>query len=326
MKTLVTGGTGFVGRQVVDLLLAHKHQVRLFSRKPELPEAWIGKGVSLFQGDLKDPDAVLDAMEGMDVVFHIGEIKSTSTAAAEKNIKLVTRIVEELQTARVKRLVFISSITVAGIPSAIPATEDTAPAVPLKDHYTLYKTQAEEIIKNSVRGAEYVILRPGVVYGPGSRYLGGMIKAVKRLGPLGLPFLGAAKNLAPFIQVHDLAEAIYAAGAKPDAAGRTINVTDGERTTWADFLHAVADAQGARLRIIPVPPLFFRFPAVFADFFTHLVGASLDIQSYLSYFTRDLHFSNALAKAALGWEPAHRDLGAAVREMVGWYETAKGVG
>jgi UDP-glucose 4-epimerase len=304
---------------VVDLLAENGHSVRLFSRRPELPERLRSKNVQVFPGDLEDADSVLDAMEGMDVFFHIGEIKNTSRRASARNIRLVEEIAEHLAGAKVKRFVFISSITVAGVPAEVPADEETEPGAVLRDQYTEYKRACERIIAERCSGAEYVILRPAFVYGPRSRYLRRMIEMVRRLGPLGLTLIGAAKNLAPFVQVQDLAAAVYLAGTRPDAAGKVFNITDGQAESWSDFLEAITAVFNRKLRIIPVPTFLVRVPAVFADIFAGLFGVAADLRSYVSYFSRDVHFGNGRAVSVLDWKPLYTDLAAGVREMVEWY-------
>jgi hypothetical protein len=69
MKALVTGGTGYIGSPVVDLLLERGHHVRLFSRASELPVRLAGKDVSLVSGDLRYPESLSRAMKGMDVFY-----------------------------------------------------------------------------------------------------------------------------------------------------------------------------------------------------------------------------------------------------------------
>lgn len=323
MKAFVTGGTGFIGSHVVDLLLENGHSVRLLSRKVEVPEHWKGKDITVVPGDLRDADAVVDAMKGMDAVFHIGEVRNTSSGNASLNVALVERMASSLKPSGVKRLVFVSSLSVAGIPLAIPATEDTPAAQVLRDQYTEYKRKAEEMIRHSPSGAEHVILRPGVVYGPGSRYLGGLVDTIRRFGPIGLPFIGSGANLMPLIHVKDLARAVYLAGTVPGAANQTLNITDGERRTWLEFFTAVAEANRKRLRLIPVHPALARVPAMFFDLFTGVFGQSLDLPSYVSYVSRDVHFDNGRARFVLGWDVAHRDLRDAVREMVASYAKKK---
>lgn len=317
MKAFVTGGTGFIGSQVVDLLLASGHSVRLLSRAPAVPPRWAGRDVQTTVGDLREPETLLGALPGMDTVYHIGEVRNTTAGRAAANVRLVEQMIGQLRPAGVKRLVFISSLTVAGIPLAIPAAEDTPAAQVLRDQYTEYKRRAEDAIRQA--GVEHVIVRPGVVYGPGSRHLGRLVETIRRFGPLGLPFIGSGKNLLPLIHVADLASAIRQAGTEPSAANHTVNLTDGQRHSWLDLFSAIAEANHRRLRLIPVHPLLARFPAKFFDLFTGVFGQSLDLPAFVDYVSRDVHFSNAGARSALSWKPEHLDLRNEVYDMVAWY-------
>jgi len=324
MKAFVTGGTGFIGSHVVDLLLENRHSVKLLSRKPDLPERWKGMDITVEAGNLREPETVVEAMHDADVVFHIGEVRSTTAGNAVLNAGLVERMVVALGPSGVKRLVFVSSLSVAGIPLAIPASEETPASQVLRDQYTEYKRKAEAIIRRSSAGVEQVILRPGIVYGPRSRHLGGMVDAIRRFGPLGLPFIGPGTNLMPLIHVKDLARAVFLAGTVPGAANQTLNITDGERRTWLEFFTAVAEAQRRRYRLIPVPPALARFPAMFVDLFTGIFGQSLDLPAYVAYVSRDIHFDISRARSVLDWDPVYRDLRDAVRDMVMWYAKKKG--
>jgi nucleoside-diphosphate-sugar epimerase len=319
MQALVTGGTGFIGSKVVDLLLEQGQSVTILSRRPDVPDQWKERGVAVALGDLREADPVLDAMEGMDAVFHVGEVRNTSSGKAAMNVRLVEQMTAHLQPAGVKRIVFVSSISVAGIPLAIPANEETPAAHELHDHYTEYKRKAEELIRQAGAGTEHVIVRPGVVYGAGSRYLGRLVDTIKRLGPLGLPFIGSGRNLLPLIHVDDLARAIVLAGTVPGAANQTLNLTDGERRTWYELFSLIAEATRRRFHLIPVHPALVWFPAQFFDLLAGIVGQHLDLPSFVDYLSRDIHFSSAKARSVLGWSPQRLDLRDAVYEMVAWY-------
>lgn len=308
-----------MGRGVVDLLVAGGHSVRLFSRKPSLPERWAEGKVKVFQGDLGDFPSVARAMEGVEVFYHIGEIKNTSKAAAQRNIRLVEQITDNLTRAGVGRLVFVSSITVAGVPSSVPATEETPAAVTLDDHYTYGKRECEKYILGRSGDAKYAVIRPAPVYGPGSRYLGQIVEAIKRLAPVGLPFPGDAKNLAPLIYVKDLAGAIYLSGVTDGVTNQIFNITDGVSHRWLDFISTITGLLDRRLRIIPFPPLLFKFPSFFLDLFSGIFGFELDMQHYLDFFSRDVFFDNKKAKTLLSWEPEYSILAEGVKEMLRSY-------
>jgi nucleoside-diphosphate-sugar epimerase len=316
MKSLVTGGTGFVGGGVVDLLVEGNHAVRLFSRKSSLPEKWAGREVEVFQGDLEDFPSVIKAMEGVEVFYHIGEIKNITKAAARRNVRLVEQITDNLAKKGVRRFVFVSSITVGGIPSALPATEETAPDIILDDHYTYGKRECERYITAHSGDAQYAVIRPAPVYGPGSRYLGRIVDTVKKLGPVGLPFPGDAGNLAPLIYVKDLAKAIYLSGFGDGAVNQIFNITDGVRHSWFDFLSTITELSGRKLRIVPVPPFLFKFPSFFLDLFSGIFGFELDMQHYLDFFSKDIFYDNAKAKNLLAWTPEYSVLTDGVKEML----------
>lgn len=324
MKVLVTGGTGFVGGPVVDLLVGGNHTVRLFSRKPSLPGKWTGRKVEVFHGDLEDFPSVARAMEGVEVFYHIGEIKNVTKAASQRNIRLVEQIADNMMNSGVRRLVFVSSITVAGIPSSLPATEETAPAITLDDHYTSYKRECERYIAGLSGDAEYVVARPAPVYGPGSRYLGRMVGAMKILGAFGLPFPGDARNLAPLVHVRDLSQAIYLCGLREEAANQIFNITDGIRHSWFDFMSTIMELTGRKMRIVSLPPSLFKFPSFFIDRFSEIVGFELDIQHYLDFFSKDIFFDNLKAKSLLAWEPEYSDLADGLRDMLKGYGELQG--
>jgi nucleoside-diphosphate-sugar epimerase len=318
MKALVTGGTGFIGSCVVDLLAEQGHSVRLFSRKPALPERFAGKDISLFAGDLRNPESLLEAMDGMEVFYHIGEIKNTSPVAAKRNVDLMEQVIGLLGPAGIRRIVFISSLTVAGIPAKTPADEGTATAIALGDHYTRYKERCEKLLAEKAAGVEYAVIRPGVVYGPGSRYLGGLIAGIEKLGTFGVPFIGRGAAVAPLIYVKDLARAVYLAGTERDAAGQVCNLTDGLNGSWADFIHDVAAALGTKARILPVPPFLLGVPSKFIDLFSGLFGATLSLNAFVKYITTDLLFDNGKAQRILRWKAGYtRSQG--VEEMVREY-------
>jgi nucleoside-diphosphate-sugar epimerase len=323
MRALVTGGTGFIGRQVVRRLLEDNHNVRIFSRGAVDADIFGGRPVEASLGDLADVQSLLRAMDGMDVFYHIGEIKNTTKAASQMNVKLLQEVLSRIKDKGVRRIVFVSSLTVAGIPSVVPADEDTVPERILNDHYTDYKRRAEELLAENAGAVEYAIVRPAPVYGPGSRYLGRFIRIIGRFGPIGFPFPGNAENLAPLVHVEDLSAAIASAGTEPAAAGRIFNLTDGLRHSWRDFLEAIASRLGRRLRIVPLSRLLLQLSALPVDLVSGFLGISLDPVSYVTYFSEDIFFDNSRARNLLSWRPRY-SLAEGVDDMISFYEKKNG--
>ncbi len=322
MKALVTGGTGFIGSHVVDALLDGGDTVRVFSRRAGPSEPWRHGKVELVQGNLEDRGSLGEAMAGADVLYYIGEIRNTTRSAAAKNVQAFQAALNQMDRRGVQRFVFISSITAAGIPGEVPATEESEVRRVLVDHYTDYKRTCEKELAARGPGLDYVVLRLPPVYGPRSRYLGRFLRLLERIGPLGVPFIGDGRNLAPLVHVRDAAAAISRAGTEPAAVGQTLHVTDGVRHSWHDLLSAVADALGTKLRIIPLPPRLLQLPAGLLDLGSVLFGVRADLADYVHFFSQDIHFDNTRARERLAWEPACTELLPALREMVRYYRGA----
>jgi len=322
MRALVTGGTGFIGRQVVRRLLDDNHHVRIFSRGNVNADMFGDRSVEVASGDLANAGSLIDAMDGMEVLYHIGEIKNTTKAASEINVKLLQEVLGQVKRQKIKRIVFVSSITVSGIPSTMPADEDTVPRIILNDHYTNYKRRAEKLLVENAADVEYVIIRPAPVYGPGSRSLGRFINIIGRFGPFGVPFPGNAENLAPLIYVGDLSSAIARAGTEPAAAGRIFNLTDGLRHSWRDFLEGIAKRLGKRVRIVPLSRMLLQLSALPLDLVSGFLGISLNTVSYVTYFSENIFFDNARARNLLNWQPRY-SLVEGIDDMIAFYEKKK---
>jgi nucleoside-diphosphate-sugar epimerase len=119
--------------------------------------------------------------------------------------------------------------------------------------------------------------------------------------------------------VQDLARAIVLAGTKAAAAGQVFNITDGMTHAWRDLFHAIADAAGRSVRIIPVPLLLLKFTALPFELFSGVLSMRLDPAGYVEYFSRDLLFATAKAQSLLEWHPEY-SLREGVKEMVAFYE------
>jgi len=314
LKILITGGTGFVGREIVRAFRSDDISVRVLSRRhPENVDA--PDGVEVFEGDLSDIPSFVDAIDGVDLLIHAGEIRNTTRGAARRNLEAVEALVNRAEKTNVRRLVFVSSITVAGIPARIPAVEDTPPSVTLEDHYTGYKRAAESFLKARKRGLETVIVRPAPVYGTGSRVLPEMLRLLRKIGSLGVPFPGNGENLVPLVHARDLGRAIMLAGLRPEAAGQIFNLTDGVKHRWRDLLETALGLKDRRLRLLPLPIFLLKPPAFIADLFTYPFGISGDLASYVDYFSRDIFFENRKARERLGWTP-EVNLNEGIREMI----------
>jgi dihydroflavonol-4-reductase len=171
-KTLVTGGTGFVGRAVVVQLLAQGRHVRVLTRQPQHP-ALAGLPVKVIGGDLRDPAVCRAALAGCESLFHVAADYRLwvpdPAAMYATNVDGTRHLLSAAADAGVSRVVYTSTVGALGNPGdGTPGTETTP--VTLADmvgHYKRSKFLAEEVALDFARqGLPVVLVHPSAPVGP----------------------------------------------------------------------------------------------------------------------------------------------------------------
>jgi nucleoside-diphosphate-sugar epimerase len=248
----ISGGAGFLGLHLSRRLLADGHAVRTLDVAP-LDEPDLERQVEELRGDVRDPRAARELCAGADVVVHAAAalpIRASRAAIRSVNVEGTATVLAAARDAGVRRVVFISSTAVYGVPEVHPIPEDA----PLSGvgSYGESKIEAEEVCGAFARrGLETVILRPKTFVGP------------ERLGVFEILFdwvregrriytLGDGSNRYQLLAVDDLVDAVLAA-ADADVAGETLNVGAVEFGTVRSDLQALIDHAGSASRLTPVP-------------------------------------------------------------------------
>jgi len=171
-KTLVTGGTGFVGRAVVEELLAAGRTVRVLARNPGHP-ALTGLAVEVAVGDLRDPEALTRALADCTRLFHVAADYRLwvpdPAAMYASNVDGTRQLLTAAAAQGVERVVYTSTVGTLGNPgNGTPGTEDTP--VHLEDmvgHYKRSKFLAEAVALDFARqGLPLVVVNPSTPVGP----------------------------------------------------------------------------------------------------------------------------------------------------------------
>jgi uncharacterized protein YbjT (DUF2867 family) len=249
MTVLVTGGTGFVGPQVVHALRARSVAVRALvrdRRRASRLEAW---GVELVEGDVSDPVALRAACAGADVVVHLVAIIKGSRAVFERVMQEGTRnLVAAAEQAGVRRFVLMSALGV---------DERSKDAVP----YFAAKWAMEQTVKGS--SLEHVIFRPSFVFGKGGGVLPTFVR-LARFAPV-TPIVGDGTRRLQPIWIEDVAEYFARAVALPAAAGRIFELGGPEPLTWNDFWARLKRLLGSRRPSVHVPVGLLRVQAALTE-------------------------------------------------------------
>jgi len=267
MKVLVTGGAGFIGSHLVDLLVDKGCKVRVLIRKGKIHPAYkndkspeilnhIKKmGVEIVEGNLLDKKSLEKATKGMDKVYHLAAIAHEYEGLPEKiyfdvNATGTKNLLDACLKNNVGRVVCTSSIEATG-PSVDgkPVNEKTKPNPVCV--YGKSKLECEKICKEYYKKYDLpvTIVRPPMIYGDRNALHERFFRNVKR-GVF--PIFGSGKTLFEFCYVKNQAYGMYLAGEKKRAIGETYFISEGSYKV-KDVVKTAADVMGIDLKIVTIP-------------------------------------------------------------------------
>jgi UDP-glucose 4-epimerase len=222
---LVTGGAGFIGSHVVDLLCAAGYVPRIFDL---VSPSWNGDAEWVV-GDLLDRTALVRAIRGCDAVVHLAAVADVGAVAADParadlvNVRGTQFVLEAARQVGVRRFVYASTVWVYGGVNAngTPVDEDTPLVLP-SHFYTATKLAGEMYCRSygSLYELDQTILRFGIPYGPRSRPAA-VVPAFVARARSGLPLQIAGDGLQArqFVYVEDLAAGVVAALSESSPSG-----------------------------------------------------------------------------------------------------------
>lgn len=260
MIVAVTGGTGFIGKRLVERLLERGDTVRMLTRSPALSEK--SPLLEVHRCDLVTASAgeLAAILDGVEVFYHCaGQL--TNTQAMRALHVDATRKLAEAASGRIKHWVQLSSVGVYG-PVHQGVIDEDAVIAPLGE-YEITKAESDNIVVAAASRGEfsYSVLRPSNVFGArmSNQSLFRMVAMIDRgwFFYIGQP--GASAN---YIHVDNVAEGLIRCGTMQAARGRIFNLS--EQRTLEQFVGVIAAALGR-----PAPRLRIPLPVA------HLVGATL---------------------------------------------------
>ncbi len=233
-KVALTGATGFVGGAVLPLLLKAGYEVSVLVRQPKAGQ--FSNKVRIVVGDLGNPKALADLVDGADCVIHVaGAISALSREQLFKtNLEGVQAVFAAAETAGVGRFIHISSLA-ARLPALSP--------------YAASKRAGEEFLQAVKSTMSITLLRPSAIYGPGDKATLPLLAALQN--PIAL-IPGSAAARFSLLHVRDFASVIVAAVTR-DAAGLfEIDDMSGGHN-WAELSALNVQSSGLPKRIVYLP-------------------------------------------------------------------------
>jgi nucleoside-diphosphate-sugar epimerase/predicted dehydrogenase len=312
VTALVTGASGFIGVHLVRRLLSENIKVRAVVRPNSVHAGRLERlNVEIARGDLSDSRFLLEATQGVDLVYHAGAtLNNDWEENYQSNIKGTEYMIHAALACQVKRFVHISTLAVYEVASAAKESiirEDSPyqKNPKLMGPYAYSKIEAEKLVFEACRsrGLKATIVRPGIVIGP--------------LGQVFFPHLGYryqqkcffvigdGKTLLPITCIENTVDGIYRASIDEKAIGQAYNLVDGNEITAREYVERFIQATGIQARIVSLPFIL-----------SYLATAGYELAVNLNLFRKGLtsraqlkgkqttvRFDNQKARIELGWVP-----------------------
>ncbi len=312
MKVLVTGGSGFLGINLVRYLLERDISISVIDKETfDYPEA---SRITFFHGDIRDEELLNKAMNGIDSVVHTAAALPLHSKAEIFSVEIDgTRMVfEAAKKHGVKSVIHISSTAVYGVPDHHPLREtDQVVGVGPYGHA---KIEAERVAESFRPELDVTILRPKSFIGP------------ERLGVFALlydwassgahfPIPGKGTNLYQYLDVEDLCWVIHRClHSKGPEINETYNVGAKEFSTFKADFQSVLDLAGFGKRIVSLPAM----PAIWVLRFLDRLGLSPLYPWVYETAVKDSFVSIDKAQQMLGFNPKFSNQQALERNY-NWY-------
>ena len=320
MTVLVTGGTGFLGTSLARRLLADGARVRVLARSPAKAEPLAKMGAEIVPGDINDQPAVSRAADGAQVVYHLAGPLLVPGIPAEEygrthvaGTKLLLDCCE--QQPGLERIVHCSTTGVLGVTGDRPAAEESL--FRPTNAYEWAKAAAEAAVRARWGpGFPAVIVRPGLVYGPGDIHLLPFFQSIlrHRFRPIGR----REAWLHP-IYIDDMTEALVRCGRRRAAIGECFHIAGRKPVAIGDLARQIAEAEGTRLPPGRIPVAAAWAVAALGDRLPAALGQRLPLtRSRFEFLTHSRMYDVSKAERLLGFA-APTDLPTGLARTVAWY-------
>lgn len=307
MKTLVTGGAGFIGSNIVNLLLQEGHEVvvldNLMSGYKNNLDAF--DTVEFVEGDIRDSDLVGRIVRGVEVIFHlaasVGNTRSIEHPLLDSDINIMgtLQILEAARQAGVRKVVFSSSAGIFGELKTLPIREDH-PVEP-DSPYGASKLGAEKhcLAYSKLYPLECICLRYFNVYGVNQRFdaYGNVIPifGYRMIRGETVTIFGDGEQTRDFVNVKDVAQANYQAAMAQGVSG-AFNLGSASRITINRLTEIMSDVSGRRPEIQYGPERSGDVRHSLADIaaahqafgFQPKVGLEEGLREYMAWMTNDM--------------------------------------
>ncbi len=244
-KIFVTGGSGFIGQNIIPILIANGYEVQAMARSDKSLKMIKNLGAKPIRDDLTDiSESTKESLNQCDYVLHSAALMDFTYDPKpfyELNVKATQNLLNLSIDAKIKKFIYISAAPVVPGSPIINLTEEQAGKELPTALYTKTKAIGEQkVLAANTRTFQTISLRPPAVWGPDNHHYDDLLENVKN-GKW--RWIGGGNQILSTIHVKNLANAILAS-FNSDIGGEAFFVTDGERRTMKSFFKSILEAQG----------------------------------------------------------------------------------
>lgn len=268
MTILVTGGTGFIGSHVVDLLLARKFSVRCLVRKSSNVQWLESLPAVLVYGDFNNPESLKDAVKDADIIIHVAGVVAAKNREGfyRGNLTATVNLLNAVlkYNAGIKRFLHVSSLTAVGPGKNGKPVDEKTPAHPITT-YGESKLAAEKAVISYTDKIPVTIVRPPAVYGPRDTATLSFFQSVSK----GLvPLVGFSPKKVSLVHAHDLARGIVDAALSDKTTGKIYCIASQEVYDWQQIGDVTAQVVGRKTVKLRIPEIMVMGIAAISGFFS----------------------------------------------------------
>lgn len=244
-KVFLTGGTGFVGTEIVKELVKSRYRVKVLIHKQSVNIS--SDLIEPVNGDVANLESFVDAVKGCDAIIHlvgiIREIPWKGITFERLHVKATQNMLIAAKQNKIKRFIHMSANG----------------AKPEGTKYQTTKYQAEELVKNS--GLTYTIFRPSIIFGKHDKFINELAKLMRfRV----IPYFGDGNHQLQPVSVKTVAEAFVKSINNKKAFNKIYHLGGPKVYTYKELLDTIAASRGKKIIKIPIPVWLIR---VFATLF-----------------------------------------------------------
>ncbi len=272
MRVAVTGAGGYLGRALVNRLLAAGFEPFAIVKKESDAREYGKKGVDSACRDLSEETNHAGVFEGCKALVHCAALRRDYGRWEDfkrTNIDITRRVMECALSENLEKIVHISTAAIYGNDRSHYGTDEEADyGQRVVDYYTRSKIEADKIVSRLIENKDLpgVILRPGYIWGSGDQTIIPFI--VERLRSGRLMLVEDGENLLSLTYIDNVVEAIMLALKNKDATGRTFNITDGSKVTSKRFINDIMSVLGIELNLKAVSyPLIYSMAYLLERFY-----------------------------------------------------------